>query len=121
MDTSVTALIATRSRELRDALQALLVSTTQIHSVHQTSDVQTTIDILMTHHPAITLCDYVIFNEIGVLANTQLLVLVDNRMEQNEVVNEGIRNVVITGTPVEKLVTMINSLLNPGEGSADDD
>jgi|GEM_PF-3363072 len=121
MNTSVTALIAVRSRELRDALHALLEATIHIHAVYRTSDAQTSIECLETYHPALMLCDYVIFNEVGVWENTQVLVLVDNRVEQNQVIAKGVSNVVITGTPVDDLVTMIHSLLNAGAGSVNDD
>lgn len=112
MNEPVTALIAVKSCERRDALQALLESIDRFDAIFQADDAQTSSDVSKAHCLALVLVDFSLFHAIHARCNPALMVLVEHRDEQERARADGATQVFIEGTPVSQLVDAIEALLD---------
>lgn len=111
MNAPAKALIAIKSSERRNALQALLETIERIGAVHQANDVQTSLEVVKVHRPILVLADFEFFSAITLYPNSAMIVLVENREEQERARAAGAAHVIVEGTPVSQLIVIIESLL----------
>ncbi len=111
MNEPAKALIAIKSSERRDALQALLESIERIGTVYQANDVQTSLEMVEVHRPILVLADFEFFSAITKYHKSAMIVLVENRAEQARARAAGEAQVIIEGTPVSQLIAIIETLL----------
>lgn len=111
MHEPVKTLIAVRSGERRDALQALLESIDQINTIYMACDAQTAITVMAAHNLALVLTDDELLRAINASAATAVVTLVKDRGEQAHARAAGATHVFMEGTPVSQLIATIEALL----------
>lgn len=111
MEENITALIAVKSIEMQDALQALLESVKQISTIYQDRDELTITELTTTHQLTLVLVDFDHFDAIRKHPKTMLIALVDSRKEYDYVQSKGAKWVFMKGSPVSQLVSIIDSIL----------
>ncbi len=111
MNEPAKVLIAIKLSERRAALQALLESIERIGAVYQANDVQTSLELVKVHHPALVLADFEFFSAISIYLTSAVVVLAENREEQERARTAGAAQVIVEGTPVSQLIAIIESLL----------
>lgn len=111
MSKPVKALILFRSGEMRDALQALLESIERIGTIYQAQDAQTGNDILEAHHPGLLLTEFTLVHAVTAHPDVRIMVLAEDRHEQEHACTAGFTWVFIKGTPVGQLIKAIEAWL----------
>jgi DNA-binding NarL/FixJ family response regulator len=114
------ALIVAKPGELRESLQALLMTIPHINVVYQTDNSQTVLAPAIKQHPALVLLDFDLPNGelLATLEQmriqwpqTRCAVLVDNEQEK-QIVNAARADVVLMkGTQAAKLLATVEDLL----------
>lgn len=114
MTKSVKALIAVGSNERCDALQALLESIDHIDAIYQANDAPTSLEVIKAHCFRLVLVDFSLFLAIQFRCNPAIIVLVEDRREQEHARAAGATQVFTEGSPANQLVATIESLLKIG-------
>lgn len=120
MNENIRALIAVKSNEMQDALQALLESVKRINTIYQATNEQTMLEIITAHQPVLVLVDFDLFDAISKHPITMLIALVDSRTEQDYAKSKGADWVFMKGSSVSQLVSTIESLLTIGNINGED-
>lgn len=107
----VTALIAARTSELRNALQALLVSIRQVQAIYQADDAQAALRHIAVCQPVLILVDFDLSEAVAYGSDAAIFVLVDSRAEQEMARLRGYQT-FMKGTPVTPLIAAIESMLS---------
>ena len=113
----VKVLIAVKSNERRDALQALLESLAMVDAIFPANDVQTSMAVIEVHCLALALMDFSIYDGLHLRCEPARMVLAKDRQELELARSRGATRVFIEGTPVHQLVTAIEELLGVSRGS----
>jgi DNA-binding NarL/FixJ family response regulator len=117
---TVLTLIVSNAGSLQNGLQALLTTIPQIDPVLADKDLSTVLKLVENHQPALTILDMSIpevkeaIRQIKELCpQIHLIVLVNNVKEQKDVEELGVDRVLLKGFPAQKLVDIIEKLIDP--------
>jgi DNA-binding NarL/FixJ family response regulator len=115
-------LVVSNSGTLQNGLSALLTTIPQISPVFTEEELSSVLRLIENHQPALTILDMSrpevkeVIRQIKVLCPLiQLIVLVDNVRGQKEVEELGVDRVLLRGFPAQKLVDIVEKLVDQRE------
>ncbi len=118
----ILALVVSRSGPLQDGLLALMTTTPQISAVLVAEDGNSALRMVENHQPALIILDMtlsrvqVVIKEVKTRwPHKQLIVIVKEIAQQKEAEASGVDNVLLEGFPAQKLVAIVEKLIDGGE------
>ena len=118
INTSILALVVTKSGALQNGLLALMTSIPPISAVLVAEDIKSALNMVENHQPELIVLDIslpqvqdVIIEIKTVRPHIHLIVLVEDIVQQKEVEESGVESVLIKGFSVHKLIAIIENSL----------
>jgi len=122
---SLLALVVSNSGTLQDGLLALMTTIPQVSTVLVAEDIKATIRMVENHQPALVLLDMALHkNQVVVQKiktqwpNIHVVLLVENVSQQKKGEASGADSVLIKGFPVQKLIAIVEGLIEQQESTS---
>jgi DNA-binding response OmpR family regulator len=121
---SILALVVSSSGSLQDGLLALMTTIPQINVVLVAEDANSALRMIENHQPALIILDISLIKVQDVIeqikaqsSHIYLIVLVKDVAQQKKAETSGADSVLVKGFSVQKLIGMIENLIDQWEGS----
>jgi DNA-binding NarL/FixJ family response regulator len=119
---AVLALVASSSGTLQNGLLALMTTLPQVNSVLVTEEVGSTLRMVENHQPALVILDVSSPDMLEVVreikarwAHISLVVLAEDRAQQNEAEAAGADRVLIKGFSVQSFIAIVENVIKDQE------